>query len=160
MMELELRDIHLPDTSLWWPPAPGWWILTGFLLIAIFVITWMLRRLKRKPIKSVSLLEIDHIRREIKQGQSEKAALQALSALMRRIVISYRGREGFASSTGEDWQAQLEQLSTSAGFSPQHLQMLSRDRYRRDCEIDIESLIRSCETWIRSLPRSYVNVSD
>ena len=36
MNELQLRDIHLPESSLWWPPAPGWWIL-ALLLIAFCV---------------------------------------------------------------------------------------------------------------------------
>jgi len=158
MNELVLRDIHLPDASLWWPPGPGWWLLLLLLLVSILIIPWLLKRLRRKPIKSVSLREIDRIRLAIKQGQSDRAVLQDLSSLIRRVVISYHGRKGYAGSTGDHWLSQLEQFSSATGFSPQQLRLLGRDRYRRDYDVDIDSLLQSCESWIKSLPRSYVDV--
>ncbi len=33
--QLPLRDIHLPGSIGWWPPAPGWWLLAGLLLAAL-----------------------------------------------------------------------------------------------------------------------------
>ena len=30
----QLADIHLPAEVSFWPPAPGWWILTALLFIA------------------------------------------------------------------------------------------------------------------------------
>lgn len=160
MNELGLRDIHLPDASLWWPPGLGWWLLLLLLVVSMLVIPWLIKCWQRKPIKSVSLREIERIRLGIKQGQSDKAALRDLAGLIRRIVISYHGRKGYAGSTGDDWLSQLDQLSGGAGFSPQQLRLLGRDRYRRDCDADIDSLLQSCESWIKSLPRSYVDVPD
>ncbi|MGB5468066.1 MAG: DUF4381 family protein, partial [Sedimenticolaceae bacterium] len=42
-----LRDYHLPDAVGWWPPAPGWWLLFGLLLVlgGLFV-WWSMRRLR------------------------------------------------------------------------------------------------------------------
>jgi hypothetical protein len=34
----QLRDIHLPEPILWWPLAPGWWVLI-ILLLGTF--TWL-----------------------------------------------------------------------------------------------------------------------
>jgi len=31
---IPLRDIHLPDPIGWWPPAPGWSIVLGLLVLA------------------------------------------------------------------------------------------------------------------------------
>ena len=160
MNELALRDIHLPDPSLWWPLATGWWVLLLLVVASIVVIPWLLKRLRRKPIRSLSLREINRIKLSMKQGQSDKAVLRDLAVLLRRIVISYHGRKGFAGLTGEDWLSQLGKLSSVAEFSPQQVQLLGRDRYRRDCDADIDGLLHSCENWIKSLPRSFANVPD
>ena len=29
----ELRDIHVPQVSMWWPLAPGWWVVLALLIV-------------------------------------------------------------------------------------------------------------------------------
>ena len=41
-----------------------------------------------------------------------------------------------------------------AGFSRQQLELLAHERYRAQCEFDIEQLLQDCERWLRALPRS------
>lgn len=43
-----LRDIHLPQTGGFWPPAPGWWFLALLLLLIIAVSVWLIRRRRKK----------------------------------------------------------------------------------------------------------------
>lgn len=46
--ELVLRDVHVPLSPSWWPPAPGWWIVAGVaLLAALAVFVWLHRRRQR-----------------------------------------------------------------------------------------------------------------
>ncbi|MBL4711699.1 MAG: DUF4381 domain-containing protein [Gammaproteobacteria bacterium] len=32
---LNLKDIHLPEPILWWPLAPGWWMVIALLFVAV-----------------------------------------------------------------------------------------------------------------------------
>ena len=160
MNELELRDIHLPDASLWWPPAPGWWLTLLLLLTLALMLPWLLRRLRHRPLSRLTLDEFERIRGEFANGAPERRAVNDIARLLRRTVISYRGRAAHAATTGAGWIAELEQLAPLESFSAQQLQLLARDRYRADCDCDVDSLLRASECWIRSLPRSEAHVAD
>ena len=163
MNQPELRDIHLPDVSLWWPPAPGWWISLLLILLLLWLLPRQLPRLLRwlrhKPAKRLSLQELGRIRRGYKEGQSESAVLRDVTALLRRVVISYYGREEYAAFTGSRWIEQLQRLAPGSGFSDQQLQLLAHERYRARCEFDVDALLRSLEQWLRALPRKKQRVS-
>jgi len=159
MKELELRDIHLPDGSLWWPLAPGWWLLLALLLIAALVLLWLAWRRRHQPLAKHSMSELEHIRQAYASGQGERATVNAIARLLRQTLISYRGRKLHAASTGDSWLAELEQLAPNHGFSAAQLQLLARDRYQSTVECDVDSLLQACEGWIRKLPRGQSHVS-
>ena len=154
MNELELRDIHLPDASLWWPPAPGWWLLPLLVLLLIALGYGLWRYLRRRPLRRQALIELDRIRRQASEGLGERDALAALATLLRRTLISYCGRRDYAASTGAEWSAQLNAIASAACFDEPQLRLLARDRYRRDCRCDLQPLFAASERWIKSLPRS------
>ncbi len=158
MNPLELKDIHLPDSSLWWPPAPGWWLLLLILIALLLLTPWLLKRLRRKSLKALSLREIARIREAAREGSEDRLLLRELSALIRRILISYYGREQVAAASGSEWQARIEQLAPGASFSEAQLRLLGEDRYRREVEADIEALLQSSECWVRALPQRYIDV--
>ena len=153
MNQPELRDIHLPDVNLWWPPAPGWWISLALIVLLLWLLPRLLRWLRHKPAKRLSLLELERIRLRYKEGQSDKIILSEVTSLLRRVTISYYGREQYAALTGAQWIEQLQRLAPGSGFSEQQLQLLTHDRYRAHCEPDVEALLRSMEQWLRALPR-------
>jgi Domain of unknown function (DUF4381) len=159
MNELELRDIHLPEVSLWWPPAPGWWIALLLLPVMTVMLLWVIRRIKQKPLRRLSLRELERIRRQHSGGLNDKAVLGDIAALLRRTMISYHGRQHYAATSGEDWIKQLQQVAPKHGFSDAQLQLLARDRYKPDYACDIENLLQGCEHWIRALPRREPRVS-
>jgi hypothetical protein len=154
----ELRDIQLPDASLWWPPAPGWWISLGLILLLVWLLPRLLRWLKHKPLRRLSQQELARIRLNYQQGHSDRAVLGEVAALLRRVTMSCYGREQYASATGSQWLEQLQTLAPGAGFSVEQLELLAHQRYRAQCEFDVEALLQSTETWLRALPRSRDNV--
>ena len=159
MNELELRDIHLPDAGLWWPPAPGWWVAAALLLVLVLLAPWLLRRLRYKPVKRLSLGELEAIRHGFRSGQGKHEVVRDTAALLRRTLIAYRGREGFAASTGDTWTVQLQEMVAGDKFSPAQLQLLGHLRYQPDSDCDIDELLQACERWMRALPRSVAHVS-
>ena len=154
----ELRDIHLPEASLWWPPAPGWWISLALIVLLAWLLPRLLRWLRRKPLRRLSQQELARIRLNYQQGHSDRAVLGEVSALLRRVTMSYYGREQYASATGSQWLEQLQTLAPGAGFSVEQLELLAHQRYRAHCEFDVEALLQSTGTWLRALPRSRDNV--
>ncbi len=160
----ELRDIHLPDGVAWWPPAPAWWWLV--LLIAVFAgaAWWWYRRQQQQPARRRALHELDRIRTRLDGldgGLPERGrlALREVSALLRRILISYRGREAYAASSGSEWITQLRELAAD-GFSAEQFELLGHARYRPECSCDSDALLSACEAWIRALPRESSHAAD
>lgn len=152
MNELELRDIHFPDDSLWWPPAPGWWVLALLLILAIYTWPRLRKWLRRKSIKTLCLKEFKRIRRAASEQQDVVQTLGQVSTLLRRTLISYNGRTTSASLTGEAWLEQLDALTGQRCFDSEQGELLARGQYQREIELDPEALLDSCERWIKLLP--------
>lgn len=56
-VESLLRDIRGLDPVSWWPPGPGWWLLTGALLILLYL-AWRWRASLRLRIPPIPVLRI------------------------------------------------------------------------------------------------------
>lgn len=160
MNEVPLRDIHLPDVSLWWPPASGWWILAILVAFALYYLPALFRWWRRKSIKKMSLGEIKRIRHGLEKSADEHRALQDLSILLRRTVMSYCGRDSSANLSGDNWIRQLQQLAGESCFSAEQSEWLSNGQYRPESRCEIKPMIDSCENWIRALPRRYIDAAN
>ena len=153
MNQPQLRDIHLPETSLWWPPAPGWWLALLLLVLLALLLPRMLRWYRHKPVRRLSLQELARIRRDYEKQGDEQVVLKRVAGLLRRVAISYNGRRDAAAVTGSDWQRQLQQISPRGGLEARHLELITHGRYRAQCEFEVEDLLQGCESWLRALPR-------
>ncbi len=159
MIELDLRDIQLPDGSVWWPPAAGWWLLLLALLAVVALAFWLLYQ-HRYSRRRGALLQLADIRDRLADGTEPKIIVDEISILLRRILISYYGRIQGASSTGDRWQQQLRELAPEEDFDQSQWAILSQQRYQRQLDCDLEPLLNQCERWIRALPRGPQRVSD
>jgi hypothetical protein len=122
-VELALKDIHLPDSVLWWPPAPGWWILFSvivFVVLCIFLYkkTWFKRNLK-KNIK----LELIQYNQQFENNGNAQLFIQQLSTLLRRVALYRFHATSIAKLQGDEWLEFLDsklpekQLKNSKQFS-------------------------------------------
>ncbi len=125
--DLPIRDIHLPDSSLWWPLAPGWWLL---ILLTLFITGLIYQKRKRNALHPLAkntkktLSEAHALLTSIatKHGSSKKEnsgqqTIKALSVLLRRTAISLYGDESVAGLAGEKWLEFLDDKGNTKNFS-------------------------------------------
>lgn len=153
MNEIPLKDIHLPDMLLWWPPAIGWWVLLILIVGLVVGLPYLWRWLKHKSLKKLSIAEFKTITKTFDQKEDRRKLVGELSMLLRRILMSYRGRHDTAALSGENWVEHLNKLVAVPCFSDEQELLLARGQYQRDPEFDTDSFMRSCERWINALPR-------
>lgn len=91
----EIRDIHFPDGVSFFPLAPGWWFLSGALIVlflAIFTILWVIKR-SRKYFAEKTL-------RAINTDSPVLAAVEISELLKRICVLKYKDA---STLYGQEW---------------------------------------------------------
>ena len=87
VQELPIRDIHLPETIGWFPPAMGWW----FIAILIPVSTYFLIALIQRLLQKTAIKDAKKLLKQLQANDSltplEKVC--ELSMLLRRVAISH-----------------------------------------------------------------------
>ena len=107
---LPLREIHLPESVGWWPPAPGWWLLPALLVLGLAA-AWYGRLLyRRRKYSAISMArrELAGIRSRYAADRDAGRCVRSVSGLLRRVSISVFPRSESAGLTGADWLAFLQ----------------------------------------------------
>lgn len=152
MNELAIRDIHLPEAVSGWPPAIGWWLIPLIALLLAFALYKFIkykRQHRKIAYKKIALKELMEIS---KKQCTHTETLREVSALLRRIALSYMQRKDSASLTGQKWIEQLNSLSSQPVFCDEISQLLIHGAYQPTLEFDPSVLISHCEKWIKLLP--------
>ncbi len=158
----QLRDIRGIDGVPWWPPADGWWMLLGALvLLALAVWKWRTVLRLRVPIPGVTLgswrwdaaAALRDLRRRVRTGLDAKTAAGELSELLRRIAMAREGRDACAGLTGDDWLAWLAERDPGRFPWHQRGRVLINAPYAPPGSGDsreIEALIDAAYVWVSS----------
>lgn len=148
MEALALKDIHLPETIGWWPPAPGWWLLPLALILLIVAVRYLYRRLTRNTAVKNARKLLMQLRR---QSLEPSTCLKELSSLLRRTAISRDGRSQVAGLHGQAWLDYLDKNLPDAPFSQGVGRYLGDAHYRPTLpdDIDVDALFTLCERWLK-----------
>jgi len=156
MNDLPLHDIHLPAAVGPCPPAIGWWLLPVILCLLIllaFKLVQLKKQHKAPPAyKKIANREMQLLESKFKDDEASIEYLREISALLRRIALSYLPRESVASLTGTQWINQLNELSGEPVFTPETAALLISAPYQKDISFDKDDLLRSCKRWVERLP--------
>lgn len=103
----QLHDIVMPDrVDLWWPPAPGWYVLVVLCVVVAAVFAWRIRqRWQAARYRTEALAELRTLRHETSQPQ---AAAAALLILLKRTALAAYPRTQVASLNGAAWWTFLD----------------------------------------------------
>ncbi len=155
----QLRDIHLPDSVGFWPPAPGWWIL-AFLILAVIVIA-LVKTLRYKQQNRYRLKALQSLNLAWEAYQKDKQVqdyLFQLSQLLKRTALSAYPQLMVNSFHGQQWLAFLDRTNNSAEkeFSEgigKTLATLPYQKISANTEYsqqDLQGLHNLCLAWIKS----------
>jgi len=97
----QLRDIQLPATGGWWPPAPGWWLLAILVIVGALALAWLWHRQRQKHRWKRSA------RTELQQLESKARPtpewFAALNALLKRAARQSHPEKHPEAMTGQQW---------------------------------------------------------
>lgn len=143
----ELRDIHLPAEPSWWPPAPGWWVLAGLLLVALLAGVWLWRRHRRAlGQRQRVLLELDRLALQHERDGDQVALASGLHQLLRRVA---RRHDVYATQQrGDAWRQTLARVPVDAA-TLNHLLALDRLIYRPQASFDHAATVTAVRRWLR-----------
>jgi hypothetical protein len=138
----QLRDIHLPADPLWWPPAPGWWLLA---LLGIGAIIWLGGQLRaahrrRQPLK-LARRYYDEVYAAFSRGEIDAPAyLQQTNELLKRLYIHGIGDDQARSANDANWLSYLDEQSGGSAFTQGPGAQLGNQRFRPAPEVDPDTL--------------------
>jgi Domain of unknown function (DUF4381) len=142
----ELRDIHVPQVSMWWPLAPGWWVLFA-LLVAVTVAGILVLRQRAAWNRRVdaALADLrDATARYAKEGDVAAFATVA-SQLLRRVARTNDPRSVVLK--GVAWRDALAAMAPRQDVT--RLARIEDAIYRPEAALDVPSTALDVEAWVR-----------
>jgi len=148
---LDLRDIHAAAPPSLWPPAPGWWILAGLLVVLLVLTTlWLLRRYREYRLKRQIMDELNALTIGNNDENTEEFLIR-LSVLLRRIALRRHSRERVASLTGSDWLRFLDATGGDGEFEHGAGRILEIGPYRPPAResLPADELLALARRWVK-----------
>lgn len=110
-----LHDIVAPPPAPWWPPAPAWYWVLGFLALATLVFAFRaFLRWQRNRYRREALAELARHEAALAVPAQRVTALAALAELLKRAALSAWPREEVAALNGAAWLAFLDRTGGTA----------------------------------------------
>jgi len=138
----QLKDIHLPAQPMWWPPAPGWWLVAIAAIAALAYAAYRARLAvaRRRPIREArrqyGALYVAYQRGEI----TATAYLHQANELLKRLYVHGLHVDIARRANDADWLAFLDARSGGSAFSEGPGRQLGNQRFGPAPEVDPDSL--------------------
>jgi hypothetical protein len=149
-----LHDIVAPPPAPWWPPAPGWYWVLGFLLCTLLLL--LLRALARRQhnrYRREALAEVARLESALGEPTIRSAALMELAEILKRAALTALPREQVADLVGSAWFELLDRMGWTTDFSRGSGALLERTAYDMRAaaaldEPEARELLSTVRRWI------------
>jgi len=158
-LKSQLRDIHLPTSIDWWPPAPGWWLLGTLLVVLVFfAVRWLIKFWRIKTMTELLQSELTDIRIQHQITGPSVTTINACAILLKRICLACHDREQIAPLTGQALTQFINQQSQPSVLSASSIQLLDNHRFQQHTpdEQSLNQLLNECQQWINTMARRLV----
>lgn len=146
---VQLKDIHLPTPVGWWPPAPGWVLISaGIFFLAMAIVYFTLKKHRNAMPKKKALILLKNYQ-QIYEREGNAALVSAgISELLRRVALAYFPREQVASLKGREWLKFLNETGKGIDFNLVKV-MLLETPFKTEETMDLRPLFQAAQLWIQ-----------
>jgi hypothetical protein len=146
---LDLHDIHAAPPAAFWPPAPGWWVLTVVLLVVLALLAvWGFRRYRAYRHRRQIMGELDLLS-GCYSKENIPGFVTEVSTLLRRVALRRYTRTRVASLTGADWLRFLDATGGGGDFEKGVGRILEAGPYQaHSSEVPAEELLALARQWV------------
>jgi len=143
-----LRPNHLPEPVGLWPPAIGWWLLAGLIILVLAGLAiYVYRRWKQTRYRSQALQLADDAFGQYQQHQDPRKLAQQCNELLKRVALHAFPNAHVAGLTGAEWS---EFLATTGGLPQFHNHSaFTNDRYNPNAQLSVDDIYELTRRWIK-----------
>jgi hypothetical protein len=144
----ELKDIHAAADPGWWPPAPGWWLLSLLLLVALaLALRALVRRLAVARRRRRWLRALDELEQRWRPAEQPHDYLAGLNRLFRAVALKAFPDTACARLQGQEWVAFIRSLLPE-GPGADSLAALACGPYEPAPAFDAPALRDQARAWV------------
>lgn len=142
-----LKELPLPESPPWWPVAPGWYFVAGFVLLLLAYLVWrQYRAWRRNQYRRDALAQLSRMTPD--PGEAKK-----LPFLLRRTALLAYPRVQVASLRGREWMSWLNGSAGSDIFVAEDADTLDKLAYAPDRALpaadQVARAIAAARRWTR-----------
>ena len=145
----QLRDIHGAADPSWWPPAPGWWLLTVLAGLGLYFLAragW--RRMAAHRRRQAWLHALAAVDRQWDPRSQPHEYLADMNRLFRAVALKAFPDSACGRLQGDDWVAFIRALLPEGNAVP-CLAALAHGPYEPVPEFDAPALRQQARLWVK-----------
>ena len=146
----QLKDIHLPETINWWPPAIGWWLLMLMVIATTTAIIYrLIKHKKRQRYRKQAITLLDECYQQWCVSNNSAHCFDTINMLLKRTALTAFPGSDATALHGQQWLNFLNQKCSANPFSSALIDDFSQCQYQCKITIDIEQFYRCSHQWIK-----------